>query len=61
MPMKVAGGPLNALDVGSTRVTVGEYIGGWSFYKVDNWKEVKEPHRTMKGPWVGCIFFLKKG
>ena len=61
MPMKVAGGPVNAAVVGSTRVAVGEYIGGGSFCEVDKLKEVKEPHTRLKGPWIGCIYFLKKG
>ena len=48
-PMKVAGGPVNAAAVGSTGVTVGEYIGRGSFCEVDKWKEVKEIHRRLKG------------
>ena len=59
--MKVAGRPVNAADVGSTRVTVGKYIGGGSFCEVDDWKDVKKPHRRMKRLWVGCTYFLKKG
>ena len=59
-PMKVAGGPANAADVGSTRVPVGEYAGGGSFCEVEKWKEVKELHRRLKGPWVGCTYSLKK-
>ena len=60
-PMKVAGGPVNAIDVGSTGVTVGEYVGGGSFCEVDKWNEAKERHRRLKGPWVGYTYFLNKG
>ena len=59
--MKVAGGSAHATDVGSTRVSVGEYVGGKSFCGLDKWKDAKEPHRRLKGPWVDCKYFLKKG
>ena len=57
-PMKVAKGPVNALAVGDLRVTVGEFVGGGSFCKVEEWKTMREPHEQMPKPWRGATYFV---
>ena len=57
-PMKVAKGPVNALAVGDWRVTVGEFVSGGSFCKVEEWKTMQEPHEQMPRPWKGTTYFV---
>ena len=57
-PMKVAKGPVNALAVGDLGVTVGEFVGGGSFCKVEEWKTMREPHEQMPKPWRGATYFV---
>ena len=56
-PMKVAGGPLAAAQIHSSRITVGKFVGGQDFVLVDNWKTSAEPHRRLQGAWTGRTIF----
>ena len=56
-PMKVAGGPLAADQVQSSRITVGKFIDGQDFVLVDNWKTSAEPHRRLQSAWTGRTIF----
>ena len=57
-PMKVAKGPVNAQAVGDWRVTIGEFVSGGSFCKVDEWKTMNEPHEQLPRPWKGTTYFV---
>ena len=49
-PMKVATCQVNAAAVGDLHVTVGEFLGGGSFCKVEAWKTMQEPHGRLPKP-----------
>ena len=57
-PMKVAGGPRNGLAVGEVRVTVGQYVGGSEFRRVDLWKNLEDAHSLRPEPWTGHTTFM---
>ena len=57
-PMKVAGGPRNGLAVGEIRVTVGQYVGGSVFRRVDLCQNLEDAHSLRPEPWTGHTTFV---
>ena len=56
-PMRVIGGPKDHTEVGELRVTTGTYVDGTNFHVVDNWRCARQPHRSMRMPWLGTTTF----
>ena len=56
-PMRIPDGPGNRKEVGELRVTEGTYVDGTNFRIVDDWRRVKQPHRTLRMPWTGTTSF----
>ena len=56
-PLNRINGPSRSCDVGSVRTTIGRFVGGGEFAKVDRWTSVKQPDRRLCGPWRGITMF----
>ena len=59
-PMRVAGGPGNAMLVGETRVTIGQLENGERFKIVDDWKDEANAHRDLGSNWTGITMFVRR-
>ena len=55
-PCKVNDGPMDLEDIISTRVTIGKFDDGESFFHVDNWKDGAVAHQKMRTKWTGTTF-----
>ena len=59
-PLNVAGGPNAEVEVGAIRTTIGKYMLGGRFTKVDRWKDVKDHKRKLQSEWQGVTVFSDK-
>ena len=57
-PYKVAKGPKRDEMVGAIRVTVGNYVDGEEFVRVEGWNELREPHELLEKMWIGVTMFF---
>ena len=58
-PYKIALGPKKSEEVGSVRITVGKFVDGKEFVKVEDWKSLTEAHERSEKPWTGFTMFAK--
>ena len=56
-PCKVNNGPKDLDSIIGTRVTIGKYEDGRSFFHVDDWKDEAMAHQKLEARWTGTTFF----
>ena len=59
-PLNVKNGPRTMCEVGSVRTTIGKYIHGGRFVKVDQWKNSKLSNQQLRSNWNGITVFSDK-
>ena len=59
-PLNVRFGPLNKMEVGSIRTTIGKFNHGGIFTKADHWSNVKDQNRQLYSGWKGITVFSDK-
>jgi hypothetical protein len=58
-PRRVQGSP-PCRSLSAMRVTVGTFIDGEAFRRVDAWTTRSTAHEQLSRPWRGCTIFLLK-
>ena len=59
-PLNHDNGPTRSSEVGGVRTTIGSFICGGDFVKMDRWACVKQPDKKLCDQWHGVTVFSDK-